>query len=964
MSFSFILAQRIRFRAAACRDGTLEEIVPTRKMTLMAALWGVVCLHGQTSQPARPASDVQRAAEEFKVLTRDLGLREDSPTKAVKGQSRKNSYHGRLFENFRNDILDAVPHEIAQRGGTKNLLRRNQFGFNLSGPVVLPKVYDGGRATFFSLSFEGVRERIGRSYLRTVPILSERTGDYGEVVDSSGAPLRIFDPSTVRLNPGFNPSRPVSEGNLQYVKDAFPGNRIPDSRQDSVARKMLGFYPAPNSNAGPFFRNNYFIVSPETNTANGMIAKVDHTFLEKHRLAVSYSFTNGLAGTAQFIPNAADSAPADREYSNRRGSVEHIYTMSPQSVNTATVELVSDVNANITDESEWPKQLGLNGVPGKAFPYVSLGGYLPMGRSSPVARNARNTFVYTDAHSLRIGKHNVRMVAQFVRYQVNTFVPGVPSGAFYFTSSLTSQPGIVNTGQGFAGFLLGGAESADYSMVPSPSYFRNWTLVTAVQDTWEVRQGLTLSFGLNMLTSTARTERYDRQSIVDLNVPNPANGKPGALVFLGKDGYSRALQPARVKPQPNLSMAWNPRGNRKAVLRIAYGMSWQAYPIYSGQWGTRGFTGHPYYYSPNEQLAPAVVLGDGVPPPPSTIPDLTATAANDTNANLVDQKGRLPRYQSSSFSYERELPGSFVLTGSAAVSWGRDLFVGNSAVNFYALSPDTMALRDRLNNFAFNRSLRPFPQFIGADVFSQYPDGRYRREAVGVRAEKRTSAGLSLNVDYEYSRQYDDYSGPYGKQDYFNRHNEWALTAYSNPHRLSFNYMYELPFGSTKPYLAFQDWRRFLANGWSVSGISTVSGGEPLALRSQFNNTGGVLHTVRVNVAPGVEQAAAEKGPDRWFNAAAFTHPADFSLGSGPRTHPFLRNPASQNHDLSVAKRFALDTERSMEFTASGFNFIHHANWNDPDVVIGTESAPNVNAGRIVGSRGGRVIQLGLRFSF
>ena len=53
-----------------------------------------------------------------------------------------------------------------------------------------------------------------------------------------------------------------------------------------------------------------------------------------------------------------------------------------------------------------------------------------------------------------------------------------------------------------------------------------------------------------------------------------------------------------------------------------------------------------------------------------------------------------------------------------------------------------------------------------------------------------------------------------------------------------------------------------------------------------------------------------------------------------------------------------------MEFTASGFNFIHNANWNDPDVMIGTESSPNVNAGKIVGSRGGRVIQLGLRFSF
>ena len=53
-----------------------------------------------------------------------------------------------------------------------------------------------------------------------------------------------------------------------------------------------------------------------------------------------------------------------------------------------------------------------------------------------------------------------------------------------------------------------------------------------------------------------------------------------------------------------------------------------------------------------------------------------------------------------------------------------------------------------------------------------------------------------------------------------------------------------------------------------------------------------------------------------------------------------------------------------MEFTASGFNFINHANWNNPDVVIGTAAAPNANAGKIIGSTGGRVVQLGLRFSF
>jgi hypothetical protein len=65
-----------------------------------------------------------------------------------------------------------------------------------------------------------------------------------------------------------------------------------------------------------------------------------------------------------------------------------------------------------------------------------------------------------------------------------------------------------------------------------------------------------------------------------------------------------------------------------------------------------------------------------------------------------------------------------------------------------------------------------------------------------------------------------------------------------------------------------------------------------------------------------------------------------------------------------VSKRFEVSPEQSVELSMVGLNFINHANWNDPDMVIGPASAPNVNAGRIVGSTGSRVIQLGLRYSF
>jgi hypothetical protein len=221
-----------------------------------------------------------------------------------------------------------------------------------------------------------------------------------------------------------------------------------------------------------------------------------------------------------------------------------------------------------------------------------------------------------------------------------------------------------------------------------------------------------------------------------------------------------------------------------------------------------------------------------------------------------------------------------------------------------------------------------------------------------------------MSAYYEFAKQMDNYSGPYGIQDYYNRANEWSLTAGATPHRLSLSFMYELPFGASKSLLTVTDWRRYLVEGWSISSVTTVASGEPTALRPQFSNTGGVLDVLNVNVVPGVDPHVSNPGPEQWFNPAAFAQPADFTLGNASRTHPSLRNPGNQNHDVSVTKRFALTPEQSMELSAVGLNFVNHANWTDPDTMIGPASAPNVNAGRIIGSRGGRVLQLGLRYSF
>ncbi len=905
------------------------------------------------AQQRNPPSEVQKAVEEFRVQARALGLTGDGSSQQVKtARSSRGRWHGRLFHNFRNDFLDATPHEVAQRGGEKNILRRNQFGVNVSGPVVIPKLYDGGRATFFTFTYEGMREKIGRSSLRTIPRLEERSGDWSGTVDNAGVLLPIYDPGTTSPNPAYNPAQDVSTENLQYNRLPFPDNRIPTARLDSVARNALSYYPAPNSNAGPFFRNNYFVFTPEVNSANGVITRVDHTAGSRHRIGFGMSLSNGQDGAPALFPTLANPGNAIRSRRSRRGTLEHVFTVSPTRLNTLTFEVSSDriQNKPETDGS------------GRVFPQYLFSPYLSMGRSTPNLRSARNTFALVNGHSIRKENHRVRLVGQVIREQVNIFAPQYPEGSYRFSAGLTSLPGIVNTGHAFASFLLGLSNYAEQTVTVSPSYFRKSRYITSISDNWEVRKGLTLSFSFGLDMNAPRTEKYNRLSTVSLSEINPVNGRPGALVVAGRNGRGRSFQPFLVKGEPSLGVAWNILGRTGSVLRASYSRSYSPIPIYSAQWSTQAFNGAPTWVSANPQLAPAVILAQGLPGASRVFPDLRAEAANNTIADLMEPTGRQPTYQSAAVSVEHALPAALVMTLGFGHSNGRNLLLNASNPN--AIPLDALDYRDRLNDENFNRSLRPYPQYQRFDVYSAWPEGRYWRSAAYVRAEKRLSQGLSFSAYYEVSKQMDNYSGPYGVQDYYNRQNEWSLTAGNNPQRLTMTYNYELPFGPNRPFLTVSDWRRYLVDGWSVSGSTTMVSGEPVALRPMFNNTGGVVDALRVNVVPGVDPHVADRGPDLWFNPAAFAQPADFTIGDASRTHPSLRMPSSQNHDLSVNKRISLTAEKSVEFSMVGLNFVNHANWSDPDTLIGTETSPNVNAGKIIGSRGGRVIQLGLRFSF
>jgi hypothetical protein len=895
---------------------------------------------------------MERAVQEFKVQTAAMGARgaPADPRIAVKvSSSLAQAWHGRVFENFRNDLLDSIPHETRQAGSEKSLLRRNQFGFNVTGPVAIPRLFKPLAGSYVSLSYEGVRERISRTSLRTIPTSGERAGNFSQTVDSAGQLLPIFDPASTRPNPVFDATRAVAPNNLQYVRDPFPGNRIPASRLDQTAAHSLAFYPMPNVSVGPFNQNNYFINSPESNIANGVIGKVDHTRSNRQRFSVGINYSNGTLGASQWFNNIANPGPANTVSSTRHASVEHVYTPSPQTINTFTAEASSGT---------WD-----TGTAGSAFPVYQFAEYLGMGRAAPFTSNVRNVFTMTDAVSVHQGRHSLRVVAQVVQQQVNSRWDQYPDGYFRFSAGLTSLPGIVDTGHSFASFLLGLPEYSAQTVNTSPSYFRNGSTSVSCSDQWDLRKNLTVTISTTFARQTPRVEKFDRQSTISPAALNPANGRPGALVSAGRNGVARGFWRPTLRVGPAVGIAWSPGAGARTVIRLSFGRSHGAIPIYFGQWGTQGFNGYQSIISPNVQLEPAILLSKGFPPG-APLPNLNPDAANGTVADLADETGRAPVYQSASLALERELPGSIVLTLWFSHALGYNLLVGSSAADPNAIPLDALKYRDLLNDETFNSLLRPYPQYKGFELNNLYPEGRYQRDTASIRVEKRVSRGLSIATLFERSKQMDDYSGPYGIQDYYNRHNEWSLTSSNRPQYFQFSCIYELPFGPSHLLLDYPDWRRHLVAGWSVSSSGTYAAGLPLALKPQYNNTGGVVAALHVNAVPGINPAVVSPGPGRWFNPMAFDQPADFTTGDVSRTHPTLRGPSAQNVDLSLNKRLPIGADRVVELSAAAFDFLNHADWNDPDVTIGPETAPNLDAGKIIGSHGGRVVQLGLRFSF
>src|SRR5262245_26138458 len=538
-------------------------------------------------------------------------------------KSGTNSMHLTAYEFLRNSKLDAN-NFFSNRAGRfpdgrerapRGAFQRNQFGGNVGGPVYLPKLYDGRNRTFFFYAMEAQTQRSAAVSTATVPLAEWQRGDFSNLKNTSGQPIIIYDPLTTRANPNFDPSRPASATNPQFIRTPFENNIIPASRISPIARNLMQYWPQPNqasANANTPV-NNFIASGKSVNDNQRLDLRIDHVISENWRLSSRFSTSWGenvpFNGFGNAGTSIGDGPGVSRQYSFTH---DHTYTFNP------TLLLNVRYGFGRTRSDRLPFSAGFDiaqlGFPAYVknaaalqaleFPRIDVNGVSSLGQATftdliiiPMNHQFNASVTKTTArHSLKFGMDYRKLMINFLQL-------GQPSGQYSFDTRWTQLD--PNNASGTAGFGMaslllgipsGGSMSHDPTPASSSSYW-GWYF----QDDWKLTPKLTMSFGLRYDRDVPRTERYDRYAFFRLDQPSPLAGKVPANPFFDGSKLVGAMnftdsENRRQAPTdgnnfgPRLGIAY--RLTDKTVIRTAYGIYYAPSALQAaGHTGTAGMDG-------------------------------------------------------------------------------------------------------------------------------------------------------------------------------------------------------------------------------------------------------------------------------------------------------------------------------------------------------------------------------------
>ena len=589
----------------------------------------------------------QDAIQEFKVETgtypAEYGFSASQINIVSKGGTNK--IHGAIFEDNRNNAYDALPFPtvLNLNGATKTtnpILRQNQFGFVASGPVFIPKVYDGRNRTFFMANYEGWRINNGSIANETVPNPAVLTGDFSAETYAAGigglpgGPLPAYgtpDCATLLAN-GYN-CMPVDPTTGQ----AFPGNKVPagdfTSRIGTVAVKH-NFWGAPTIANQPEGVTNLIKGIPGTLTTNQQTYRGDQNLGRLGSVFGRYTKSN-YVNHSLYNSGSLDYGIEEYIENQKAWAISHTINIGQRNVNNFRFGYLDAYapESSQTPPSSLAGELAETGVfthfaaLQETWPNVGLSTYSSGG--GPVNSYSGSdspAWEWADSFTSVKGRHTIGLGLDYRTYSLTRNLDDDFYGDWSFSGSTitnnskpidptdpnsqSSCPNVsvsVNGGKpaplcgtgnavadmmlgyysGVGGFVPGPLSPTDQAGNPQTHIFKYFAPYG--EDEWKVNQKLTLNLGLRWDFRAATTEAHNHFFWLDttnaeggLCYADPKLTTNGVAPGVGLNGGSIIRYCGSV-PHPGSKKPFAPRFgfnyrlSDKTVVRGGYGIFFDSY---------------------------------------------------------------------------------------------------------------------------------------------------------------------------------------------------------------------------------------------------------------------------------------------------------------------------------------------------------------------------------------------------
>jgi hypothetical protein len=864
-----------------------------------------------------------------------------------------------------------------------------RWGATASGPLAIPKLYDGHNRSFWSFGYEGMHVQRQATYTGTFPTQAEAGGDFSALLKLGGQ-YQIYDPLTTAPAPGG-----------RFSRQPLTGNAVPQSRMDSIGRKIVSYWPQPNVAGTADGRQNYFKIENEVWNYRSMIARADHTFGEKHRAFLRWSNSVFDQKIRSFPTEAVGT---ENNPTGHRVALDDVYVFSPSLLLNLRYGLVYQ------QPLSFPLNRGFDvlslGFPqsllteikrktdpaGLAFPQVNADGFSGLGGGGGSLTSA---YYHTVAGTVSrfSGNHSMKLGGEFRLMRDNGFsygnvAPYLDFGTTYTRGPLDTSPA-APIGQGLASLLLGiptgGRVDINASRAEQSTFYAFF-----VQDDWRLSQRLTVNLGLRWEIESPVTERFNR-SLLDFDfaaaspveaaaranyvkspIPEiaPANfNLRGGLTFAGLNGRPRQLwDPDRNNVAPRIGLSWQVRP--LTVLRAGYG-------IFYGLLGVDRQHVNQSGFSQATNLIPSLDNGltfratlanpfpDGLGVPPGSSGGLATYLGR--GVSFFNQEPCNLYMQRWSFSVQRQLPGKLVadLTymGNRGAGLGvsnqfapvppqylsrspvRDQatidYLGAQVTNPFAGIPEFAGTGLAGARVARSQLLRSYPHFTS--VATTLPAGYSWYHSLQLDVQKRMAKGLLFQAGWTWSKLMEATS-------YMNDGDRRPYETVSDidaTHRFVASAIYELPFGHGRRWLSgAPSWVNRIAGDWQAQGVYEGQAGFPLAFGNAIFT--GDLKNILIPVS--------ERKAERWFNVdAGFERNNQRQLGSNWRAFPLrfsgIRGDGINNFDLSLIRNIPLREGLRVQLRMEAINAMNHVQFADPNTTPSSTAFGSVTAERGHGQR-------------